>query len=66
MLIFRSLVFKLVLFVVFVAAALFVFGGFHFHLILGLTCAFLAFLYILYLLYVKFASYVSRDLFCSV
>ncbi len=42
---FRSLVFKLVLFVVVVAAALFVFGGLHFDLVLGLTHAFLAFLY---------------------
>ena len=38
-LIFRSLVFKLVLFVVAVAAALFVFGRLHFDLVLGLTRA---------------------------
>ena len=46
-LIFRSLAFKLVLFVVVAAAALFVFGGHHFDLPLGLTHAFLAFLYFL-------------------
>ncbi len=46
-LIFRSFVFKLLLFVVVVAAALFVFGGLHFDLVLGLTHAFLAFLYFL-------------------
>jgi hypothetical protein len=39
---------SLVLFVVVVAAAaLFVFGGLHFDLVLGLTRAFLAFLYFL-------------------
>ncbi len=47
-LLFPSLDFKLVLFVVVVvAAALFVFGGLHFDLVLGLTRAFLAFLYFL-------------------
>ena len=42
---FRSLDFKPCSFVVFVAAALFVFGaGLHFDLVFGLTHAFLAFL----------------------
>ena len=60
-LIFRSLVFKLVLFVVVVAAALFVFGRLHFDLFQGLTRAFTR-PNILYLLYVKFASYIGRVL----
>ncbi len=47
-LIFRSLAFKPCSFcVVVAAAALFVFGGLHFDLLLGLTHAFLAFLYFL-------------------
>ena len=46
--VFRSLVFKpIVLFVVVVVAALFVFGGLHFDLLLCLTRAFLAFKFIL-------------------
>ncbi len=43
-LIFAALFSSLVLFVVVVVVALFVFGGLHFDLVFGLTRAFLAFL----------------------